>query len=347
MQNTDDSILMSTKTINYCLSYPLQLTRFCGNKCGYCTYPLTEYSPLPSKKSFMKEVRQGVELEAVQIELISGENLELVAEVQKNLKFYDFKDFPAYIQEMLKSLNSTKFARPLLSLLNIGNLEFQHLEAIRENLCVVQCMIESMDNRVASGIAHVDAPCKHPEERLNTILNCGRLSIPVATGMMIGIGEDDSSHLNTLELIANVFDRYRNIQSFEIQTFWPKEGTPLADSPIVSKDEILCTVEMARDILPKEISIVVKVQEHLDIIEELIDAGVTDLGSISVRNQDLDDPRFWKNLIHKARLVCDEKDLSLSPRLPLHQDFVHEQSVHNNQTERVESALQYLKKISA
>ena len=338
---------MDSNTIYYCLSYPLLLTRHCGNVCGYCSYPLTQRSPLPSRKTLQREIQKALSLDAVQIELIAGENLERVPEIQKNLRYYNYNSFDEYLMELLTQLQQSTQHRPLLSLLNVGNLDQQQLNFLRPRICAVQILIESMDRHVSAGIAHGEAPCKEPEERLHSILNCARLSIPIASGMMLGIGEDDSSHLKTMEILSTVHHRYQNIQSFEIQTFWPRPGTPMAEMPEVTPEEIFSCVEMAREILPRGISLIVKGQEHPNLIEELIRCGVTDLGSISVRCQDQDEPRYWRNVLHLAQAACDKLGLELKPRLPLHKQFCNDHYYSNDHSPRIETALQRLKKLTA
>ena len=291
------------------------MTRRCNNACGYCRYPYGPRKPLPPKKTLQKEFVRARQLGAAQIELISGEGLERVNDVRRGLRYMGFRSYVQYLDEVLAQLEET--AGQLLPLLNVGILSKTNLEILRARLCVVQIFLESLDPQVQQGIAHANAPAKDPERRMEMILNCGRLDIPVATGSMIGIGEDDSSQLRTMEVLSQVCERYRHIQSFEIQTFWPREDTPMAQHPPVDDDELLNVTLMARDLLPPEVAIIVKGQEHPALIGELLDAGVNDLGVISARLNKEDDPRSWQNILRKAEHACRERDLFLAPRVTL------------------------------
>ncbi|MBN1515037.1 7,8-didemethyl-8-hydroxy-5-deazariboflavin synthase subunit CofG [Candidatus Sumerlaeota bacterium] len=317
------------------------LTRHCANKCGYCSYPHSEKRTLPSKKSLLAVIRQAIALGAVQVELIAGEGLDSIYAVSKNLRYFGYASFIDYLHDLLGYVECTNSNHPLFSLVNVGNLGFAELERLRPKLCAVQVMLESVDVEVQSSDAHRDAPCKVPERRLETILQCGRLAIPVATGCMLGIGESEASQVEALEIIAQVHQRYGHIQSFEIQTFWPQPGTLMANHPAPSVDDLLTMIVMARDLLPMDIPIIVKAQEHPAIIKELLQAGVTDFGGISVRREDETDPSFWKATIERARIACEEQGYQLHSRLPLHPAYYQHQYYPSGYPGRLEQAHQY------
>lgn len=334
------------RAIQYCLSYPLVLTRRCGNSCGYCRFPYGPSHPLISLKQLRTKIRHAINDGAVQLELISGEKLNGLLDVRRTLTYYGMKSYPEYLTHVLSAVERFPSPSPLYPLLNVGNLKMEDLERMRARICAFQILLETMDPDVQTGTPHAMAPSKDPERRLETILNCGRLSIPVSTGMMVGLGEDDISQVRLCEIIAGAHERYGHIQSFEIQTFRPKSGTPMEHEPPVSAEDLLNAVQLVRDLLPSEISVVVKAQEHPRLLSELLEAGVDDFGSVSVSRFITTPEEQWQNLLRDMHAACVTEECRLEPRLPIHHRFFSEPFWPSFDSNRLQTAKDRLSRIS-
>ena len=79
--------------------------------------------------------------------------------------------------------------------------------------------------------------------------------------------------------IRDIHRKYKHIQECIIQNFCPKPGTPMANQPVPTTDEIGKTIRLAREILPRDIAI--QIPPNLIDAASLIPCGVDDLGGIS------------------------------------------------------------------
>src|SRR2546425_5464110 len=79
---------------------------------------------------------------------------------------------------------------PLLPHVNPGLMVERDLAALREVSVSMGLMLETVAERLGSpGLGHDRAPDKAPARRLRTIALAGKLSIPLTTGILLGIGE--------------------------------------------------------------------------------------------------------------------------------------------------------------
>ena len=111
----------------------------------------------------------------------------------------------------------------------------------------------------------------------------------------------------------------------------------------VEDEDLLSVVTMARDLLPKEIAVVVKAQEHPGLIQDLIEAGVDDLGSVSVRLKAPSQPKSWQNILSSAEKACENLRCKLSPRLPIHPSFCSAKFLPKELLPRIKQARKALK----
>lgn len=92
----------------------------------------------------------------------------------------------------------------------------------------------------------------------------------------------------------------------------------MANHPTPNDEDLRQNVIMAREILPSDVSVIVKAQEHPHRLGELIEAGVDDFGGLSMRLNDNGSFEPLNAIISQMDAVCRDKGLSLQPRLPLH-----------------------------
>ena len=132
--------------------------------------------------------------------------------------------------------------------------------------------------------------------------DAGKLKIPFTTGLLLGIGETMADREDSLFAIRDIHHRYGHIQEIIIQNFCPKPGTPMADHPVPGTDEICVTIQMARDILQKDIAI--QIPPNLIDASSLIACGVDDLGGVSPITIDYVNPEHpWPAVEELKKLV--------------------------------------------
>jgi len=117
-----------------------------------------------------------------------GEKPELRYEVAKNdLKYLGYKTTLDYLFAMAELvLEETG----LLPHLNPGTMHSEEIARLREISPSMGIMLESSSERLCEkGMPHYGSPDKNPNIRLETMRLIGQQSIPLTTGILIGIGE--------------------------------------------------------------------------------------------------------------------------------------------------------------
>jgi len=308
------------KKITYCLSYPIILTRACADRCGYCRFPVSPPGRLPPPRVVRRRLREAARLGATQVELVAGEGIATDPLIVDTVRYYGFDSYQGYLTRILQMIEATNRRSHLFSLLNIGPLSLAELRLMRPYLCAMKIMLESADPILKYREAHREAPDKSPEKRLEAIVRCGKAGVPLTTGIMVGIGESSASRLKAFEIIAKVHERYGNIQAVRLQKFHPVPGTPMEDFPETPDDEFLDCVAKASRLLGDEMAIQVAAEEHPHIIGELLDAGVTDFGEISVLRRPNTDPSP-ETLKRLMEIETRARGMELVRRFPIYDKF--------------------------
>jgi FO synthase subunit 1 len=152
--------------------------------------------------------------------------------------------------------------------------------------------------------AHAGSKGKEPIVRLRMMEDAGKLRIPFTTGLLLGIGETMKDREESLSAIRDLHKKYGHIQEIIIQNFCPKPETPMAHFPSPGTNEICATIQMARDILPKDIAI--QIPPNLTDASRLISCGVDDLGGVSPLTIDYVNPEHpWPAVEELKKIIGD------------------------------------------
>jgi 7,8-didemethyl-8-hydroxy-5-deazariboflavin synthase, CofG subunit len=186
---------------------------------------------------------------------------------------------------------------------NAGILTYDEMARLRPFNASMGLMLET----TAHIPAHASSKGKDPAIRLGMIEDAGKLRIPFTTGLLLGIGETIKDREESLLAIRDLHKKYGHIQEIIIQNFCPKQGTPMAHNPVPGTNEICATIQMAREILQKDIAI--QIPPNLADASSLISCGVDDLGGISPITIDYINPEHpWpafdelRTIVGKAQL---------------------------------------------
>jgi FO synthase subunit 1 len=333
-----------SKEITYSLSYPVILTRACSNACGYCGYGGGEPSRLPPPRVIRRHLREAARRGATQIELIAGEDIATNPTVVEAVRYYGFESYQNYLLRILQMIEATNSRSHLFSLLNVGPLSLAELRVLRPYLCAVRIMLESADAGLEFREAHREAPGKSPEARLEALLRCGRVGVPLTTGLLVGIGEKPDSYARAFRIIAEAHERYGHIQTVRIQMFHPVPGTLMEHFPEPSDEAFLAVIRQAREALAPEIAIQVSADEHPHLLSALLTAGVTDFGDLSVRRP----PRnvSIKDLLTILAVETHLRGLRLAQRFPVHGRYCSPQWYPSGFPNRIPRAKACLKELS-
>jgi FO synthase len=211
----------------------------------------------------------------------------------------------------------------LLPHANPGLMSSEDQARLKETNVSLGLMLESTSTALRrNGGAHWRAPDKAPRLRLRVIEDAGRLKIAFTTGMLIGIGESDADHVETLFAIRALHERYGHIQEVLVQPFRAKAGTRMAGRSAPSVEELQRVIALARLVLPRDVSVQSPPNLVAEDYPELLAAGIDDWGGISPVTRDFINPEAAWPQIGKLAARSAACGFSLRERLAIYPGFV-------------------------
>ncbi len=293
------------KTITYSPAFTLVPTYECFNRCTYCNFRQeggVAWLSLDEARLQLELLKdQGI----IEILLLSG---EVHPQDPRRERWF----------QRLYDLAELALELGFLPHTNAGILTHREMTAFKQVNASLGLMLENISERLGQTV-HQHAPSKVPKVRLEQLVWAGELQIAFTTGLLLGIGETHLERIATLEAIAQIHQNYGHIQEviLQPQRIGQKQQF-LAEE--ISSDRLRELVIIARELLPTEIAIQVP-PNLVDNLEELLAAGVDDLGGISpidVVNPDYEQPDV-KHL-HKS---LGATGWQLEARLPIYPHLDH------------------------
>ncbi len=300
--------------VTYSKNVFIPVTNMCRNHCGYCGF---RRSPDDPQAYIMQPVRieeilkSGAQSGCTEALFTFGERPDEDAGYLRRLKAIGYDRTLDYLLDLCRMA----IKMGLLPHCNPGVLSYEELALLKPLNASMGLMLET----TAHLQAHEDSPGKVPKKRIESIANAGKLKIPFTTGLLVGIGETEDDRIKSLELIARLHRKYGHIQEVIIQNFTPKPGTAMEHHPPPKIDEMIRTVELAREILPDDVA--VQVPPNLISPGMLIEHGATDLGGISPVTIDHINPEHeWPAVEQLEQKVG--MDVVLRERLPIYPQYI-------------------------
>jgi FO synthase len=276
---------------------------------------------LPSRKELRRQLRTASRLEANQVTLTSGEDIDNFQEVVSVCQYYGYRSWYHYLQAMLEQVIEGAGSRPVIAELNVGTMPFVELLRLRDTLPLVRLMVHSADDSLQHKPAHMCSPHKTLDARLRALDELGQLGIPTVTGITVGIGESERSWERAASMVSQVHARHGHVQGFAVVPFYPIRFSAMQDSPPVTDEVLLKSVAAVRGGLDSSITLSVEIQRRLHLVCDVARAGACDLGEIHLGGSDyvnLDLPAA----IEEARLEARKHGYTLKPRTALMNGFV-------------------------
>ncbi|KAF5419882.1 MAG: FO synthase subunit 1 [Candidatus Methanocomedens sp.] len=286
----------------------------CRNHCGYCGFrrsPDEAQAYILQPAQIEEILEKGVQSGCTEALFTFGEQPDEDAGYLMRLTAIGYDRTLDYLLDLCRMA----IKMGLLPHCNPGVLTYDELALLKPLNASMGLMLET----TAHLQAHEDSPGKVPEKRIESIANAGKLKIPFTTGLLVGIGETGDDRIKSLELIARLHRKYGHIQEVIIQNFTPKPGTAMEHHLPPSIDEMIRTVELAREILPDDVA--VQVPPNLISPGILIEHGATDLGGISPVTIDHINPEHeWPAVEQLEQKVG--RDVILRERLPIYPQYI-------------------------
>jgi FO synthase subunit 1 len=298
--------------VTYSLANPVAFTRLCRNECPYCSFNKRDNLTVPY--STIKNAKSARALGIREGAYIAGERPDKFTNVRSLL---DLWGFPTYL-DYLYTVCELGFLEGLIPTLEVGFLSPVELKRMVEVCAINKIMLDSVDTNLATTL-YAKSPGKKLELRVKNLHWSGKLKFPTATGFIVGLGETKTHRKEMLNLIADVHKQYGTIHEVLIQNFVPQPGLMQGKGP-TSRADMLHAIEAALEILPKDVSVTVPLELNLNWIEDILKAGVRDLGRIYHPSN----PLFTTPTpagIHAAEVV-EKLGLRLQQRFPLKKSFI-------------------------
>jgi FO synthase subunit 1 len=294
----------SAQVITYSPAFTLVPTYECFNRCDYCNFRTD-----PGHDAWLTLETAAVQLSALKHSSIS-EILILSGEVHpqsaRRGKWFQ------HIYQLCELALSMGF----LPHTNAGPLYYDELVQMKQVNVSMGLMLEQVTPRLQETV-HCHAPSKVPALRLQQLEWAGQLQIPFTTGLLLGIGETDAERQDTLKAIAASHQRWGHIQEVILQPYSPGHQEQWA-SPAFGLDLLVETVAIARQILPRDITLqippnLVHSPPHL---LACLAAGARDLGGIVP--QDHVNPDYAHASVTKLQDWLGSQQWQLQARLPIY-----------------------------
>ncbi len=302
------------RVVTYSKNVFIPLTNMCRNHCGYCGFRRSPDDPqayILHPDRVEEILQRGARSGCTEALFTFGERPDEDAKYSKRLKAIGYNHTLDYLLDLCRMAIKTG----LLPHCNPGVLSYEELALLKPLNASMGLMLET----TAHLTAHNDSPGKVPEKRIESIANAGKLKIPFTTGLLVGIGETRTDRVNSLQTITGLHGNYGHIQEVIIQNFTPKPGTSMAGHEPPSFEEMLWTVEQAREILPDDVA--VQVPPNLISPGVLIEHGASDLGGISPETIDHINPEHkWPDVEELEQKVGS--DTVLRERLPIYPQYI-------------------------
>jgi len=312
--------------ITFSKNFTLSLSNYCQNFCGYCFYNFQipkikgeENVVLLEEEQMQNIIQSGLFNNCKEALILSGERPDKYKEVKEELKKRDYINFIEFVKEISHYLLDLN----LLPHTNIGTLTFNELKQLKNYNASMGLMLESTSMKLLKkGGVHEQSPGKNPENRIEHIINAGKLKIPFTTGLLLGIGESFDDRVKDLHLIKKVHDSYGHIQEVIIQNFVDKPGIPYKPKKPIRIEDILRVVGIARIIFKNEIAIQIPPNLISGYEKEFIEMGIDDFGGISPLTLDYINPEKDWPQIDDLKHICEFNGYNLKERLPIYDNFI-------------------------
>ncbi|HEY0942581.1 MAG TPA: 5-amino-6-(D-ribitylamino)uracil--L-tyrosine 4-hydroxyphenyl transferase CofH [Steroidobacter sp.] len=278
----------------------IPLTQLCRDVCHYCTFaqpPRKGARAYLSIDEVVEIARKGAAAGCKEALFTLGDKPELrYRGARAELDELGFASTLDYLEAAARAVFEQT---GLLPHLNPGVMSAAELARLRGVSVSMGVMLESASERLCGkGMPHARSPDKIPARRIETLRAAGELSIPITTGLLIGIGETRLERIESLLAIRSLAEQYGHIQEVIIQNFRAKAGTRMARHAEPELQDYLWTIAVARLVLGESMSIQAPPNLSPDALGSLLAAGINDWGGVSPVTPDHVNPEApWPELV--------------------------------------------------
>lgn len=311
------------RTVTYSRKVFFNLINLCRDSCSYCTYkaePGEAKVSMMSKKDVSDLASIGKNHRCTEALFVTGERPEQrYHEAREWLKKNGFGSTAEY----LVHASEIALSAGLFPHTNAGNLTKPEMSQLKKTNVSLGTMLENSSERLSGkGMPHEHAPSKNPRARIHVLENAGQLSIPMTTGLLVGIGETAFEFIDSIFAIKSIHKRYGHIQEIILQNFHPKPDTMMQDFPAADERYFKILVALTRLVMP-EMNIQIPPNLSPSSYLGFLQTGINDWGGISPITLDYVNPEFSWPLIDEVERNCKSCGFDLRARFPVYPEFFH------------------------
>jgi 7,8-didemethyl-8-hydroxy-5-deazariboflavin synthase len=305
--------------ITYSPAYTIVPTYECFNRCTYCNFRAepgkSPWMTLPEAEKIFQDLqnRNRNQKKNKTKNQVVCEILILSGEVHPNSSRRQdwFK--------LIYNLCELALKMGFLPHTNAGPLSFEEMQTLKQVNVSMGLMLEQLTPKLLENV-HKYAPSKLPEVRLQQLQWAGELQVPFTTGILLGIGEEESDRVRSLEAISRIHQRYNHIQEVILQPHSPGSQQSY-DVSAFDPLQLPEVIAKAREILPADIAIQIppNLVPDKQWLIACLDAGASDLGGISPKDEV--NPDYPHPKVGILKKYLETTDWQLVPRLPIYQQF--------------------------
>lgn len=309
------------RIVTYSRKIFFNLINLCRDTCSYCTYKAEvgdSKLSMMSKQEVTNLSKTGVKNRCTEALFVTGERPEQkYAEARKWLKDNGYSSTAEYL------IHASEIAlqEGLFPHTNAGNLTKSEMKELKKTNASLGLMLENYSERLGGkGMPHEFAPSKNPRARIRVLEAAGELSIPMTTGILVGIGEEPIEVIDSIYAIKSIHQRFGNIQEIILQNFQPKEDTKMQDRKGADENYFKKIVALARLVMP-DMNIQIPPNLSPNSYSDFLLAGINDWGGISPVTSDYVNPEFSWPSIHTLQEKCNSSGFELRARFPVYPEF--------------------------
>jgi len=287
------------ETVTYSRKVFIPLTQLCRDVCHYCTFakaPRRLKSAYLTAEEVLAIALAGNAADCKEALFTLGDKPEARYAVARTA--LDAAGAVSTLDYLARMAKLVLEETGLLPHLNPGVMDAADLRRLRPVSASMGLMLESASERLCErGGPHFGSPDKAPARRLATLRTAGELSIPMTTGLLIGIGETRRERIESLLELRALHESHGHLQELIIQNFKAKPGTKMAGASEPDIEEQLWTVAVARLLFGPDMSIQAPPNLRPEGLAGLVRAGINDWGGVSPVTPDHVNPEApWPHL---------------------------------------------------
>ena len=254
----DDGLVRAgrPKTLTFSKKVFLPITNLCRDRCHYCTFVQSpgqlkkQAKPLyMSAEQIVAIASQGAAMGCKEALFTLGDRPEdRWPEAREWLDSRGYESTLHYVRDMAELVRQET---GLLPHLNPGVMTAEEFAWLRPVAPSMGMMLEttSTDLWAVKGRAHYGSPDKEPRVRLQVLEDAGVAKVPLTTGILVGIGENDRDRAESLLAMRDSHAKHGHLQEDIVQNFRAKPATAMQGAPDLDFVEYLAAVATARLVL--------------------------------------------------------------------------------------------------